>query len=114
MESQPLWKGTTMRTNPIRNNESSLEHCLCPMSRPVYGSVLKIVTTYPPPHTFLKRPFRTDFKKHTHTPPPPGYRHFGALDQRLRKPCRNANLLCVGTFWMSQRDMENEKVVLRR
>ena len=23
----------------------------------------------PPTHTFLKRPFLTDFKKHTHTPP---------------------------------------------
>ena len=49
MESQPLWKGATMRTNPIWNNESSLEHCLCPVRRPVYSSVLKIVTTYPPP-----------------------------------------------------------------
>ena len=71
MESQPLWKGATMRMNPIRNNESSLEHCLCPVRCPVYSSGLKIVTTYPPPptHTFLKRPFRTDFKKHAHTPP---------------------------------------------
>ena len=40
-----------------------------PVRRPVYSSVLKIVTTYAPPsHTFLKRPFLTDFKKHT--PPP--------------------------------------------
>ena len=35
--------------------------------------LLKNVTIYPPPptHTFLKRPFLTDFKKYTHTPPPP-------------------------------------------
>ena len=33
----------------VRNNESSLEHCLCPMRRPVYSSMLKIVTMYPPP-----------------------------------------------------------------
>ena len=32
--------------------------------------VLKNMVTYPPPtHTFLKRPFLTDFGKHTHTPP---------------------------------------------
>ena len=37
------------RKNPIRNNESSLEHCLCPVRCPVYSSGLKIVTTYPPP-----------------------------------------------------------------
>ena len=36
------------------------------------ASVLKNMVTYPPPtHTFLKRPFLTDFKKYTHTPPPP-------------------------------------------
>ena len=34
------------------------------------ASVLKNMVTYPPPtHTFLKRRFLTDFKKHTHTPP---------------------------------------------
>ena len=34
------------------------------------ASALKNMVTYPPPtHTFLKRPFLTDFKKHTHTPP---------------------------------------------
>ena len=52
------------------------------------SSVLKIVTTYAPPtHTFLKRPFLTDFKKHTHTPPPPPTeRNFSALDQNVRNP----------------------------
>ena len=35
------------------------------------ASALKNMVTYPPPtHTFLKRPFLTDFKKCTHTPPP--------------------------------------------
>ena len=67
MESQPLWKGATMRMNQfgIMSHPWSIGS-----SR--YSSVLKIVTTYPPPptHTFLKRPFRTDFKKHTHTPHP--------------------------------------------
>ena len=38
-----------MRRNPILNNESSLEHRLCPVRCPVYSSVLKIVTKYPPP-----------------------------------------------------------------
>ena len=34
------------------------------------ASVLKNMVTYPPPtHAFLKQPFLTDFKKHTHTPP---------------------------------------------
>ena len=42
-----------------------------PVCRLLFSSVLKTVTTYPPPtDTFLKRPFLTDFKKHTHTPPP--------------------------------------------
>ena len=59
------------------------------MCRLLFSSVLKTVTTYPPPqtHTFLKRPFLTDFKKHTHTP-----RYgtkFGALDQNLKKPPKN-------------------------
>ena len=72
MESQPLWKGATMTTNWIRNDASSLEHCLCPVCPLVYSSVCKIVNTYPPPtRTFLKRRFLTDFEKHTHTPPPP-------------------------------------------
>ena len=34
--------------------------------------VVQSVATYPPPpqtHAFLERRFRTDFKKHTHTPP---------------------------------------------
>ena len=47
-------------------------HCLCPVCSPVYSSVRKTVTTYPhPTHTFLKRPFLTDFEKYTHPPPPP-------------------------------------------
>ena len=34
------------------------------------ASVLKNMVSYPPlTHTFLKRPFLTDFKKYTHTPP---------------------------------------------
>ena len=34
--------------------------------------MLKNVNTYPPlTHIFLKRPYCTDFKKYTHTPPPP-------------------------------------------
>ena len=34
-------------------------------------SALKNMASYPPPltHTFLKRPFLTDFQKYTHTPP---------------------------------------------
>ena len=40
------------------------------MCRLLFSPVLKTVTTYPPPtHTFLKRPFLTDFKKHIHTTP---------------------------------------------
>ena len=70
MESRPLWKGATMTTNRIRNNGSSLEHCLCPVCPPVYSSVCKTVTPLPT-HTFLKWRFLTDFERHTHTPPPP-------------------------------------------
>ena len=70
MGSLPLWKGATMRTIRIQNNQWFLEHC----------SILCIIQFAAPfahkcdhlstPHTFLKRPFLTDFKKCTHTPPP--------------------------------------------
>ena len=60
-------------------------------------------------HSFWRKSlglYRTDFKMHTHTPPEMTTLASG---QRLRKPCRNANLLCVGTFWMSQRDRASAK-----
>ena len=109
MESQPLWKGATMRMNPIRNNESSLEHCLCPVRHPVYSSVLKIVTMYPPPPNpyISETAFSQDFKKHTH-PPPPQVTTFWCIrpkfDNKTLPKCEN--LLRVGTFWMSQRDFD--------
>ena len=61
--------------------------------------LLKNVTIYPPApptHMFLKRPFRTDFKKHTPPPPPTG-RNFGALDQKFIKPRKSAKTHHVGT-----------------
>ena len=52
------------------------------------ASVLKNMVTYPPPtHTFLKWPFPTDFKKYTHTPPPPGDDMF-AHRSKSRRNCR--------------------------
>ena len=61
-QQEGKWKGTTMWTTRIRNNQRSPVHC----------SVLCIVK-FPIPinHTFLGWPFLTDFKKYTHTPPPP-------------------------------------------
>ena len=72
------------------------------MCRLLFSSVLKTVTP-PPTHTFLKRPFLTDFKKH-HIPPPTE-RNFGALDQNLKKPRKIANSLRVGIKRMSPRDV---------
>ena len=64
----------TMTTNRIRNNEWSLEHCLCPVCRPVYSSVRKTVTTYPrPPNPYISETaFSHRFRKaYTYPPPPP-------------------------------------------
>ena len=47
--------------------------CLCAPSN-VQLCIEKCEHLPPPPpktHTFLKRPFLIDFKKYTHTPPPP-------------------------------------------
>ena len=51
------------------------------------ASVLKNMVSYPPlTHTFLKRPFLTDFKKYTHTPP---YRmKFWCFGQKNEKPLK--------------------------
>ena len=61
-----------MRTNLIRNNESSLEHCLCAVCCPVYSSGLKIVNTYPPPANpyISETAFWHRFQK-AYTPPSP-------------------------------------------
>ena len=57
------------------------------------ASVLKNMVTYPPPtHTFLKWPFPTDFKKYTHTPPPPQVTtclHIGAKVVEIAEKCQN-------------------------
>ena len=62
----------TMTTIQIQNNQWSLEHC--PVLRIIHFAApftQKCDHLPPPPtHTFLKRPFLTDFKKYTHTPPP--------------------------------------------
>ena len=49
------------------------------------ASVLKNMVTYAPfTHTFLKRPFLTDFKKYTHTPP---YgTKFWCIGRKIEKP----------------------------
>ena len=62
MESQYLWKGTTMRTTRIWNNQ----HCSVPCIVKLPAVCSKNMVTYPPTHTFLKRPFLTDFKKYIH------------------------------------------------
>ena len=88
MESQPLWKGATMRTNRIRNNESSLEHCLCPVRCPFYSSVLKIVTTYPPPPNpyISETAFSHRFQKaYTYPPPPPEVTTFWCIRPKVEK-----------------------------
>ena len=53
----------------------------------------------PPNNTFLKRHFLTDFKKYTHTPPPPPTEQkFGAIDQKSRKAAESAKTHRVGAF----------------
>ena len=64
----PRQKNTRNRghqTSKVQNNESSLLSCL-QLRAPNCEHV------HPPTHTFPKQPFlfRTDFQKHTHTPPP--------------------------------------------
>ena len=46
-------------------------HCMFCWHCHISCSVLTNVTPPPLTHTFLKRPFLADFKKYTHTPPPP-------------------------------------------
>ena len=62
---------TTMTTIQIQNNQWSLKHC--PVLRTVHCAApfAQKCDHLPPPltHTFLKRPFLTDFKKYSHTPP---------------------------------------------
>ena len=66
----PCGKMTTIR---IQNNQRSLEHCsvLCIVQFEALFPEKCDHLPPPPKHTFLKRPFLTDFKKYTHTPPPP-------------------------------------------
>ena len=53
------------------------------------ASVVKNMVTYPPPtHTFPKRRFLTDFKKYTHTPPPPPGDDMFAPISKSSRNCR--------------------------
>ena len=63
-----------MRTIQVRNNQRSPVHCSVPciIELPAVCSKLWSPDPPPPPHTFLKWPFHTDFKKYTYTPPPQG------------------------------------------
>ena len=73
MGSLPLWKGATMRTIQVPNNQWSLEHCpvLCIVQfAAMFAQKCDLLPAPSPTHTFLKRPFLTYFKKNTHTPPP--------------------------------------------
>ena len=72
MGSLPLWKGATMTTIWIQNNQWSLEHCsvLCIVQfEALFAEKCDHLPPPPQTHTFLKRPFLTDFKKYTHSPP---------------------------------------------
>ena len=86
MESLPLWKGTTMRTIRVRNNQRSPAHCSVPciVEFPAVCSKLWSPTPPPPPHTFLKWPFHTDFKKYAYTPPKGTM--FRRIGQKVQKP----------------------------
>ena len=73
MGSQPYLKKAMQMTMMILNKPDETLQCMF-VFRPMCSSVLRNVSTYPPPpqtHTFLKRPFLTDFKN-IHIPPPPG------------------------------------------
>ena len=92
MGSLPLWKGAIKGTIRIQKNQWSFEHCpvLCIIHfAPPFAQKCGHLPP-PPSHTFLKRPFLTDFKKYTHTPPTPTGRNFGALDQKFIKPRKSA------------------------
>ena len=61
-----------MMTMRIQNNQWSLEHCsvLCIVQfEALFAEKCDHLPPPPPNPTFLKRPFLTDFKKYTHTPP---------------------------------------------
>ena len=97
MGSLPAWKGATMTTIWIENNQWSLEHC--PVLRIVHFAApfaQKCDHLPPSTHVFLNRPFLTDFKKYTY--PPPTGRNFGALDQKFIKPGKNAKTHRVGAL----------------
>ena len=60
-----------MTTIQIRNNQLSPVHCSVRALSNFQLGAQKCDQLHPPvTHTFLKRPFLTDFKKYTHTPPP--------------------------------------------
>ena len=72
MGSLLLWKGATMKTIRIQNNQWSLKHCpvLCIIHfAALFAQKCDHLPPPPPTHTFLQRPFLTDFEKYTHTPP---------------------------------------------
>ena len=57
------------------------------MRRPMYSSVLKTVTTYPPLNPYISETaFSHRLQKAYTYPPPPTERSFGALDQNMRNP----------------------------
>ena len=96
MGSLPVWKGATMMTIQIQNNLSSSIALSCASST-LQLHLLQNVIIYPPPtHTFLKRPFLTDFKKYTHTPP--AGRNFGTLDKKFINPRKSAKTHRVGAL----------------
>ena len=65
MGSLPVWKGATMTTLRIQNNLWSLKHCpvlhIVHLATP-FAQKCDHLKPPPPTHTFLKRPFLTDFK----------------------------------------------------
>ena len=92
MGSLPLWKGATMRTIQIQNNQWSSRHCsvLCiiQLAAPFAHHALTISPT--PTHTFLKRPFLTDFEKYTHTPPKETkFWRIGPKVHKTQEKCQN-------------------------
>ena len=79
---------TTMATLRIRNNQRSPVHCSVPCIVE-FPTVCSKMYTYPPvTHTFLKRPFLTDFKKCTHIPPyGTNFWRIGPKVQRPKEKC---------------------------
>ena len=87
MGSLPTWKGATMRSIRIQNNQQSLEHCSILCIVQFCSSVLKNVTPHTNPY-ISETAFSHRYQKKKYTYPPQGT-EFGTSNQKFTKKCQN-------------------------